>query len=229
MSNNVSRIYANKIDYITYLMANPELVKQIGNKLLLPSTAIMNFMLYKQCYGVSEEAKKKNIVYQNTIYKFLEHLPQESVRDSLKKLISTNQIIRSDRDFFYVSNKITQYFYGLTEIETFNTLNTSDTPKKVKTDNSWSNLPSLKCFRNEDIRNALKEQKLDDDQFKSPEGQLKVMRVLIFGLMSMVTKANAEKSFIDDINCLFKHFGADPDYIKKMYDETKTRYLNIQP
>lgn len=223
-----TQIYANKVDYITYLFANPEAKAKIGSKLLLPATAIMNFMLYKKCFGTSEEAKKKNCVYLASIHKFLEHLPQELVAKTARKLISTGQVIKSDRDILHISNEIAQYFYGLTENETFNTINTSETPKKAKTvntDNSWSSLPSFKCLRKEDIKDMLGKQKLGEDDFKTPFGQKRIMRLIVSTYLDSVFKHTVETQFIEDINSIFGHFNVEKSHIKILYAEIKKEYL----
>lgn len=231
MENNVTRIYANKIDYITYLFRNPILLKKIGSKLILPSAAIMNFILYKKCFAASDEAIKRNQVYLASIHKFLEHLPQDLVAKAARKLISTGQIVKSDRDILHISNEVAQYFYGLTKIETFNTVNTSEIPNKaktVKTDNSGSSFPLLKCFGEEKLRNILKNQKLSDDDFKSRSGQLKIMRVLVYTFMDSAISQKSENRFVEDLAAIFIYFGSEKNYVLKLYEDIKKEFLTSE-
>ena len=219
-----TRIYANKVDYITYLFANPEIEKSIGNKLLLPAVAVMNFMLFTRGYCSTEESSKKNRVYRGSIDSFLEALPSESINQVVKKLIGINQIVRTERDDLQLSDAVLQYFYRVTDNETFKTLETKEKVKTNDTDDRWSSLTGLLVLRKETIRDKLRNQKLHDIEFQSERGQNKIMLLLVYTYMNSVLENSAESQFVQDIVKIFSHFGVDTGQAKILYREAKVDF-----
>lgn len=220
-----TRIFANKVDYITYLFANPEIEKAIGKKLLLPAVAVMNFMLFKRGYCLTEESSKKNRVYRGSIDTYLEKLPTESINQTVKKLIGIGEIVRTDRGDLQLSGRVLQYFYRVTENETFKTPEINEKAKTNDTDNRWSTLTGFSLFKETGLKNLFKHEKVNANDFQNVGGQAKIMNLLVETLMDSVIKDSVENEFIQDILKLFSHFGVGTNSTRELYRNAKRDFL----
>ncbi len=219
-----TRIFANKVDYIAFLMNHPDIAKKIGSRLLLPAVAIVNFMLFKKGYCSTEESSKRNRVYRGSIDSYLEHLPGELVAKAVKKLILIGQIWRTDRDELQLSDSVLQYFYELTENETFNTSENSETRERDKTDNRLSTLPYLASFRNGELEELFERQRIDIEDFKKEHELTHLLFIFVVHFKRETYQRISEPNYIEDLEVLFAHFGANKSRIKPLWPEEIEKY-----
>ncbi len=227
-NNGKKRIFANKVDYATYLVSIAEVRRQVGNKLQVPAVAVMNYMLFKKGYGNSEEAIKRNRVYPNSIEIFLGEMPPEIVAATTKKLISVGEIVRSDKGYLELAVHVCKYFYELTEIET---LDTSDTNKRVETaetDDRWSTLPSLTFFRRDELINIFEEGSFNTEDFNREGGRGLILHHFALKFLGGKYAEADESKYLNDLEILFEHFGQAKAAVRSDYLAEKNMIIRIR-